>query len=724
MNDKLTLQELIDLLAARHQMEPQDADAFVREFWALIEEGLKSDNYVKIKGLGTFKLIDTEARESINIQTGERIEIQSHARVTFSPEAALRDLINRPFAHFETVVLNDSTNFDDLVEQDEKAEADEEEDNTEVSTQSSVDLSSFENTSITSAAATEASSEVMQVTSLETPSVDLSESDQELVNEQCISVEGIQSCGQQVTISDEELEKTKALSKEAYASTEVLVESSQMKTQELLNEQSVPEGNGEIDQALASAVELKDNTTVEASDNEKPSKTENQENTHSPSAYQAEDAQVEINPSDKHAVTETVAESLNALEANKETESQKHVDEIASDSRTQGEVEVVHESKVPAEITVADQQRDETESDTMNVSVVEDKSVAEETSIVEKSSVSENSCDESVADSQCQHEFQGSEAIVSAKTDIPSPHVVIPQEARTSSEELMPNNAQRHGERTFNDSFCRKSKRRLSWCVVTCALLVGIVIGGFASLYIMFGNDKLSENLVNTLSHADQRDVVTVLSDSKAISNSSEETLAANRTNGEDSHIEADIAVNGETAKQEKNNTVTGAKSAALDHALYHASSEPKKSDVHLSQQPTAKSVSEPRVKDQKRPLEKSAVKPVVKPTEKSTIKPVVKNEVKPASKSAVKNAAEFTLEPGPKTTYYSEKVSYKITGTITSYTLRPGETLTRVALKFYGNKKIWPYLVMHNKDIIKNPDNVPIGTTIRIPVLAPVSSR
>ena len=142
MNDKLTLQELIDLLAARHQMEPQDADAFVRAFWALIEEGLKSDNYVKIKGLGTFKLIDTEARESINIQTGERIEIQSHSRVTFTPEASLRDLINRPFAHFETVVLNETTNFDDLDEVDEKTTEDDEEQSSEV--EEVVDLTAAE----------------------------------------------------------------------------------------------------------------------------------------------------------------------------------------------------------------------------------------------------------------------------------------------------------------------------------------------------------------------------------------------------------------------------------------------------------------------------------------------------------------------------------------------------------------------------------------------------
>ena len=66
------------------------------------------------------------------------------------------------------------------------------------------------------------------------------------------------------------------------------------------------------------------------------------------------------------------------------------------------------------------------------------------------------------------------------------------------------------------------------------------------------------------------------------------------------------------------------------------------------------------------------------------------------------------------------DTVEYQITGNQGSYTLKPGESLVRVALKFYGNKKLWPYLVKHNKAIIKNPDNVPVGTTIQIPQLTP----
>lgn len=94
--EELTLQDLIDLLVKRHDMERADADAFVKLFFSLIEEGLAADRYVKIKGLGTFKLIDT--------------------RITFSPDSAMKDLVNKPFSHFETVVLNDKTHFDDMLE--------------------------------------------------------------------------------------------------------------------------------------------------------------------------------------------------------------------------------------------------------------------------------------------------------------------------------------------------------------------------------------------------------------------------------------------------------------------------------------------------------------------------------------------------------------------------------------------------------------------------------
>ena len=94
----------------------------------------------------------------------------------------------------------------------------------------------------------------------------------------------------------------------------------------------------------------------------------------------------------------------------------------------------------------------------------------------------------------------------------------------------------------------------------------------------------------------------------------------------------------------------------------------------------------------------------------KDTLKTVAKKEEKtPVASTSV-----------PKRETLADTVEYQITGNQGSYTLKPGESLVRVALKFYGNKKLWPYLVKHNKAIIKNPDNVPVGTTIQIPQLTP----
>lgn len=114
MNEKINIQEITNLLAEKHGITFQEAELFINEFFALIEEGLEQDRYVKVKGLGTFKLIEVDSRESVDVNTGERIEIQGHTKISFTPENALKEIVNRPFSHFEAVVLNDNVNFDDI----------------------------------------------------------------------------------------------------------------------------------------------------------------------------------------------------------------------------------------------------------------------------------------------------------------------------------------------------------------------------------------------------------------------------------------------------------------------------------------------------------------------------------------------------------------------------------------------------------------------------------
>ncbi|WP_455584349.1 HU family DNA-binding protein [Bacteroides sp.] len=128
MNERLYQQDFIDLLAEKHGMDKQDAEKFVKEFFLLIEEALEKDRSVKIKGFGTFKLVDVESRESVKVNTGERFQIQGYTKVSFIPDATLRDTINKPFAHFETVVLNENTVLEDTPVSDSD---DENEDTTE-----------------------------------------------------------------------------------------------------------------------------------------------------------------------------------------------------------------------------------------------------------------------------------------------------------------------------------------------------------------------------------------------------------------------------------------------------------------------------------------------------------------------------------------------------------------------------------------------------------------
>ena len=113
MNEKITLQDLINLFSEKQGMNKKDAEVFVRTMFELIEEALATEKYIKIKGLGTFKLTEVDSRESVNVNTGERIEIQGHTKISFTPDATMKELINKPFSHFETVVLNEGVELED-----------------------------------------------------------------------------------------------------------------------------------------------------------------------------------------------------------------------------------------------------------------------------------------------------------------------------------------------------------------------------------------------------------------------------------------------------------------------------------------------------------------------------------------------------------------------------------------------------------------------------------
>ena len=111
---RLTINSLAKLLMQKHGLDKTEALQFLTAVFETVQYGLQKDKQVKVKGLGTFKVIEVEARESINVNTGERLLIESHSKITFVPDTAMKDLVNKPFSSFETVILNDGVNFDDM----------------------------------------------------------------------------------------------------------------------------------------------------------------------------------------------------------------------------------------------------------------------------------------------------------------------------------------------------------------------------------------------------------------------------------------------------------------------------------------------------------------------------------------------------------------------------------------------------------------------------------
>ena len=116
---KISIQDLAQVLVEHKGLNKRDAVIFVSAMFDIIQTNLEKDRVVKVKGLGTFKIIDVDDRESVNVNTGERVLIEGHNKITFTPDALMKELVNKPFSQFETVVLNDGVDFDDTTEEDD-----------------------------------------------------------------------------------------------------------------------------------------------------------------------------------------------------------------------------------------------------------------------------------------------------------------------------------------------------------------------------------------------------------------------------------------------------------------------------------------------------------------------------------------------------------------------------------------------------------------------------
>lgn len=130
---KTALQLIADAVAKKHKITVKEAEKFVSSMFDVMNEGLKTDKLVKVKGLGTFKVQAVKPRESVNVNTGERVLIEGHDKVSFTPDTTMKELVNKPFALFETVVLNDGVDFADLESKPDDEEKKEKADETTVS---------------------------------------------------------------------------------------------------------------------------------------------------------------------------------------------------------------------------------------------------------------------------------------------------------------------------------------------------------------------------------------------------------------------------------------------------------------------------------------------------------------------------------------------------------------------------------------------------------------
>lgn len=203
---KTYVQRIAEVVARKHNLSMKDAEAFVAAMFAVAHEGMEQDKQVKIKGLGTFKVVAVKSRESVNVNTGERIVLEGHDKVSFTPDTTMKELVNKPFAQFEAVVLNDGVDLENIDQSktenaiEEQVIEEEQADKDQVSEE------------VQSVATEQAPEEVEQITAnesvIEATPVEKDTTDEQ-VTEDDISEEYVMDNGESTATSAEPLEQEK-----------------------------------------------------------------------------------------------------------------------------------------------------------------------------------------------------------------------------------------------------------------------------------------------------------------------------------------------------------------------------------------------------------------------------------------------------------------------------------------------------------------------------------
>ena len=176
MDTKFNIQDLAELVARKNKISRKEAETFVRTFFDTISTYLLREKIVKVKGLGTFKMVEVSDRESVDVNTGRRIMIEGHSKVSFTPDNTLRDQVNKPFCDFETVILNEDTDIAEMERIDTPTPVE--------------DTDSIEDNFETEEVIVEVQPDSEEVPSIETEQNDLNESDsseEEVMEESVLS---------------------------------------------------------------------------------------------------------------------------------------------------------------------------------------------------------------------------------------------------------------------------------------------------------------------------------------------------------------------------------------------------------------------------------------------------------------------------------------------------------------------------------------------------------